>query len=242
MYHTMISGKSFADICKWVIDVRYPGRQLFDYTRAESGDWVFVNGDYIHEYVRRIPVFRPIAKTFNIIVHNSDRPFTYETWQQMPCVKHVYAINTTFRHPNVTTIPIGFVDKQLPFVEGFVDKTLSRDIDIYCNFTTSTNAAKRNECLVAFQGDSRMVTETNLPVVDYYNRLCRSHFVLCPEGTGIDTHRVYEALVCGATPVVLRNSLSHLYETLPVCIVNAWKDPFYKPDHTSFKTNVQDYL
>jgi hypothetical protein len=160
----------------------------------------------------------------------------------MPCVKHVYAINTTFQHPNVTTIPIGFVDKQLPFLEGFVDKTLDRDIEIYCNFTVTTNAPKRNECLAAFQNDSRVVIETDLSVIDYYNRLCRSKFVLCPEGTGIDTHRVYEALLCGATPVVLRNSLSHLYERLPVCILVSWSDPFYVPERKNFETQVHTYL
>jgi hypothetical protein len=236
----MISGRSFAENCKWVIDTRYPNRQCFEYGKATSGDWVFINGDYIHEYIRRIPIIR--TKTFTVIVHNSDRPFTYETFKSMPCVKHVYAINTTFQHPNVTTIPIGFVDKQLPFLEGFVDKTLDRDIEIYCNFTVTTNAPKRNECLAAFQNDSRVVIETDLSVIDYYNRLCRSKFVLCPEGTGIDTHRVYEALLCGATPVVLRNSLSHLYERLPVCILDSWSDPFYVPERKNFETQVHTYL
>lgn len=236
----MISGTSFASACKWVVDPRYPERAVFDYGRASHGDWVFINGDYMHEYNRRIPILH--TKTFTVIVHNSDRPFTPEVFKSMRAVHHVYAINTTFQHPSVTTIPIGFVDRQLPFIQSFVDKTLERDIEIYCNFTTATNSPRRNECLLAFQNDPRVVTETNLPVSEYYNRLCRSKFVLCPEGTGIDTHRVYEALLCGATPVVLRNSLSHLYEKLPVCIVNAWTDPFYVPERTNFSINVRDYL
>lgn len=235
----MISGKSFALMCKWVVDPRYPERPLFDYERARTEDWVFINGDYIHEYNRRIPLLH--TKFFNIIIHNSDRSFTLEVFKSMKAFRHIYAINTTFQHPNLTTIPLGFVDRQLPFIESFVDKTLPRDIEIYCNFTTCTNAPKRNECLTAFQNDPRVVTETNLSVAEYYNRLCRSKFVLCPEGTGIDTHRVYEALLCGATPVVLRNSLAHLYEKLPICIVNSWTDPFYVPNR-SFSINVCDYL
>jgi hypothetical protein len=237
----MISGKSFAENCKWVVDVRYPDRQMFNYASASNNDWVFINGDYIHEYNRRITPFVR-TKKFNIIVHNSDRPFTYETFSSMPCVKHVYAINTTFQHPNVTTIPIGFIDKQLPFIESFVDKTLERDIEIYCNFTTCNNAPKRNQCIAAFEGNPKVFTETKLPVVEYYNRLCRSKFVLCPEGTGIDTHRVYESLLCGAIPVVLHNSLSHLYEKLPVCILDKWTDPFYVPENKTFNTDVKHYL
>lgn len=236
----MISGKSFASMCKWVLDPRYPERTVFDYGKASDGDWVFINGDYIYEYNRRIPVLH--TKTFTVIVHNSDRPFTPEVFKSIKAIRNVYAINTTFQHPNVTTIPIGFVDRQLPFIESFVDKTLERDIEIYCNFTACTNAPKRNECLTAFQNDPRVVIETNLPVAEYYNRLCRSKFVLCPEGTGMDTHRVYEALLCGATPVVLRNSLCHLYQKLPVCIVNAWTDRFYLPEGSNFSINVRDYL
>lgn len=236
----MISGKSFASMCKWVVDPRYPERPLFDYAKSVSGDWVFINGDYIHEYNVRIPFLH--TKVFNIIIHNSDRSFTYDIFKTMRAVHHVYSINTTFQHPNVTTIPLGFVDKQLPFLDSFVDKTLERDIEIYCNFTTCTNAPKRNECLYIFQNDPRVYTETNLPVVEYYNRLCRSKFVLCPEGTGMDTHRVYEALVCGATPVVLRNSLSHLYEKLPVCILNSWKDTLHIPENKRFSSSVCDYL
>jgi hypothetical protein len=145
-------------------------------------------------------------------------------------------------HPRVTTIPIGFVDSQLTFLEKFIPDTLDRDIDVYCNFTISTNSPKRNECIISLQNDERVYIETSIPVVDYYNRLCRSKFVLCPEGTGIDTHRVYEALLCGATPVVLRNSLAHLYEKLPVCILDKWTDPLYVPENKTFSTNTLHYL
>lgn len=227
-------------MCKWVVDPRYPDRSVFQYAKANNGDWVFINGDYIHEYNRRVPLL--YTKSFNVIVHNSDRPFTPEVFKSMRAVRHVYAINTTFQHRNVTTIPLGFVDKQLPFIESLIDKSLERDIEIYCNFTSSTNASKRNDCLVAFQNDPRVTTETNLPVAEYYNRLCRSKFVLCPEGTGMDTHRVYEALLCGATPVVLRNSLSSLYEKLPVCIVDSWTDEFKLSTQTNVHFDTSHYL
>jgi hypothetical protein len=79
-------------------------------------------------------------------------------------------------------------------------------------------------------------------VPEYFMELCRSKFVLCPEGTGMDTHRVYESLYCGATPVVLRSSLSHLYETLPVCIVDKWTDPFFVPVGKNFDASVHKYI
>lgn len=237
----MISGKSFSQLCTWVVDPRYPERQPFQYVLAKNGDSVFVNGDCLRDFLRRIPILS--FKKFVVIVHNTDRPFGHpEMTAVFPYVHRVYAINTTIQHPMLTTIPLGFVDRQLPFLHGFKAGSSERPIEIYMNFTAGTNAPKRKECMDAFEGDARVVRTQNQSVPEYYMDLCRSKFVLCPEGTGIDTHRVYEALFCGATPVVLRNSLSHLYETLPVCIVDKWTDPFYQPTGKSFRTDPGDYL
>lgn len=237
----MISGKGFSEHCKWVFDTRYPDRASFDYSRAVSGDWIFVNGDYLYDFLTRIPFFTD--KRFTFVVHNSDQPFDETKLHRMlRFANHIYAINTTVRHPKLTTIPIGFVDRQIPFLSSFVRPNCQRDIEIYMNFTIGTNTPKRNECVTKLQDDSRVVMRTNLSLPDYYADLCRSKFVVCPEGTGIDTHRVYEALFCGATPVVLRNSLSHLYETLPICIVDKWTDSFYIPPQRDIQWNYQLFL
>ncbi len=236
----MISGKSFSEHCRWVVDTRYPGREPFQYSKAVSGDWVFINGDLLFGFARHVPAI--VVKKFTFIVHNSDRSFgEYELRTLLPHAVKIYAINTTIQHPKLTTIPLGFVDRQLPFLETFKPSSVERDIEIYMNFTTTTNVSKRNECAAAFANDPRVVVKQGLTVPEYYSDLCRSKFVLCPEGTGIDTHRVYEALLCGATPVVLRNSLSHLYGKLLVCIVERWTDPFYQPQKL-FNTNSIQYL
>ena len=237
----MISGKSFADRCRWVFDPRYPDRAQFSYVSASSGDWVFVNGDYLSQFRAQCPLFSP--KQFTVIVHNSDRPFgLVQLGMLLPISRHIYAINTTVEHPRLTTIPLGFVDKQLPFLESFQRPDVPRDIEVYANFTQTTNDEKRRACILAFRDDPRVTWKTGLSVPDYYADLCRSKFVLCPEGTGIDTHRVYEALFCGATPVVLRNSLSSLYERLPVCIVDTWTDPLSVPTPRPFSFTVQTFL
>lgn len=237
----MISGKSFADRCRWVFDPRYPDRVQFSYAPASSGDWVFVNGDYLSQFRAQCPLFSP--KQFTVVVHNSDRPFGWvQLGMLLPISRHIYAINTTVEHPRLTTIPLGFVDKQLPFLESFQRPDVPRDIEVYANFTQTTNDEKRRACILAFRDDPRVTWKTGLSVPDYYADLCRSKFVLCPEGTGIDTHRVYEALVCGATPVVLRNSLSSLYERLPVCIVDRWTDPISVPTPRPISFTVQTFL
>jgi hypothetical protein len=236
----MISGRAFAERCRWVVDPRYPERPLFSHADSADGDWVFVNGDYLNEFLRRVPNQQ---KKYVVVIHNTDRSFgANELYALTPYIRHVYAMNTVVQDPLLTTIPIGFVDRQAPFLSGFTKGNEPRTIEIYMNFTVETNRTKRLECADAFKHDTRVVRADNRSVPEYYADLCRSTFVLCPEGTGIDTHRVYESILCGAIPVVVRNSLSHLYETLPVCILDTWTDPLYVPTPKEFPLNVQHYL
>jgi hypothetical protein len=231
----MISGKCFADRCDWIFDTRYPQKRYSQFL-SKSGDWVFINGDFLE----RIPT---LHKKFTWIVHNSDRPFgKHELNLLLPYALRIYAINTTVSHPLLKTIPIGFVDRQLPFLSAFKNPNVERDIEMYGNFTLGTNTQKRQECIDTFKETPAVVFKSNLSVEEYYSDLCRSKFVLCPEGTGLDTHRVYEALFCGAIPVVLRNSLSELYSKLPICILDSWTDPFYVPTSSPISFNPNMYL
>jgi hypothetical protein len=235
----MISGKSFADRCTWIYDPRYRERP-FMHWGSRQGDWVFINGDYLDQFLN-LRLATP--KRFNLIIHNTDKPLDADRLQRaLSRGLHVYAINTTVRHPQLTTIPLGFPDKDLGIIPTIIPSS-ERTIEIYSNFSKHTNPQARMTCLLAFEGDPRVVRKepNERNQVEYYDDLCHSKFVLCPEGTGIDTHRIYEALACGATPVVLHSTLDHLYEKLPICILNSWSDPMFVPQgSTNF--NIQYYL
>jgi hypothetical protein len=159
------------------------------------------------------------------IVHNSDQSFdSTKLAALLPTALHIYAVNTTVSHPRLTTIPLGFPDAALPFLSTFIRPDVPRDIEIYMNFTVGTNVSKRTDCWAALKDDPRVVVKSGRSSSEYYEDLCRSKYVLCPEGTGIDTHRVYEAILCGATPVVLRNPLAEFYSKYPVKIIGSWSD------------------
>jgi hypothetical protein len=224
----MISGKSFADRCTWIYDSRYRERPFLHWG-SRQGDWIFINGDHLDQF---LSIRLATPKRFNIIIHNSDKPLDADRFlRTLPRALHIYAINTTIRHSQLTTIPLGFLDRDLEILP-MIRPSSERHIEIYSNFSRHTNAKARAECLNAFEGDPRVVRKepSGRTQEEYYDDLCHSKFVLCPEGKGIDTHRIYEALISGATPVVLNSTLNHLYEKLPICILNSWTDPFYVPD------------
>lgn len=235
----MISGKAFADGCSWVQDPRYPARREFYSQFAKDGEWVFVNGDVLDVLLGKFPTLPVLlgklpalrAKRFHIVIHNSDRPFGQSELESLlPRAYHIYAVNAIVSHPQLTPIPLGFRDCTLDFLRDYRPETLPRTIEVYGNFKVCNNATKRAACKKALANDPRVVWREETDFAEYLHDLCQSKFVLCPEGTGIDTHRVYEALLCGATPVVLHSPLDALYRRFPICIVKDWTDPFSVPE------------
>ena len=242
----MISGRGFANAATWIYDTRYSDKP-FSLSRSLTGDSVFINGDRLENFVKqKASSIFAINKKFVFIVHNSDLSFDARSLSLLlPHALHIYAVNTSVRHRQLTTIPLGFADTMVEFVKSFSPPAVSRDIEVYLNLTLGSPGERRHrlrtECIRAVAGDSRVVSASDRNTNEYFGDLCRSKYVLCPEGTGHDTHRVYEALACGATPVVLHSTLDHLYATLPICIVNSWTDPLTVPAGRS-RFGVNEYL
>ena len=128
----MISGRSFAEICKWVFDPRYPNAPKYSFL-AGNGDRIFLNGDYVFEVAKTLGRF-PLKRCV-FVVHNSDQPFDQAKFQALsPFALHVYAVNNVVIDPKVTTIPLGFADKQVAWASSFVAPPVQRDIFAYANF------------------------------------------------------------------------------------------------------------
>lgn len=58
----------------------------------------------------------------------------------------------------------------------------------------------------------------------YLRNLLSHSFVLCPPGNGEDTHRMWEALYCGAIPVVRESPAMREFKDLPVLFVRGFEE------------------
>jgi hypothetical protein len=163
-----------------------------------------------------------------LLTHNSDQKFTSQQLNHIkPYISHVYAINCGFQDPLVTPIPLGFVDsKYKPHnkFEEIANKKLEKTILCYMNFAINTNPVKRQECWNTFVNQDWVVQESNIPPEDFYTQVARSKYVLSPEGTGIDCHRIYESIYLGSIPVLKTSELDYFYQSLPVLIVENWSE------------------
>ena len=126
----------------------------------------------------------------------------------------------------VTAIPIGFGDWSIDFLPSHPRPDVPRDIELLAGFKVETNRTKRQPCLDAMLADPRALTGITTCRSDFYDRIWRSKYVVCPEGEGHDTHRLYESIYFGAVPILLRgNPLTHMYERLglPIKWVDSWE-------------------
>lgn len=194
----------------------------FSYTQATYGDRVFINIDFIRKFLDSIVVWGR-GKKFIFACHNSDKPFNlYWLNKLRPYALRIYTINCAIQDPIVTAIPIGFGDWSINVIPTIPIFGL-RTIEILAGFLVKTNPKAREPCLNSMKLDSRAITDMITPTEEYYKRLCISKYVVCPEGQGHDTHRVYESLYFGAIPILLKPSvLADLYKDMPILWVDSW--------------------
>ena len=68
--------------------------------------------------------------------------------------------------------------------------------------------------------------ESRINNKEIMNKYSQYRFVISPRGNGLDCHRTWEALLCGAIVIVKTSPLDDMYKNnnLPVIILNDWED------------------
>ena len=100
------------------------------------------------------------------------------------------------------------------------------------NFSVSTNLKKRNKLLKMLESMEirNLVPDySRLGRLNFLQQVRKQSYVLCPEGNGVDTHRIWETLYLGGIPIVLNsNVLNPLLTDLPVLMIRDWKEIYDK--------------
>jgi hypothetical protein len=98
----------------------------------------------------------------------------------------------------------------------------NHDKTIFCGISEKTDSRRRgnhaiNRSTIIKTLKNNYITNEQLPIREYFERLPNYKFVISPEGNGIDCHRHYEALIAGCIPVMERNPLiEEKYKGLPI--------------------------
>ena len=238
----LISGLAFHKISEWSLCNRYP--QKFNSQNIKENDKVFINLDNYNEFLNILKQNPPKNK-FILITHNSDKVFTNSHFINIKSfVNKVYAINNICDNPNVYTIPIGFRDypiytsKILQKIKNDNQNDYKKNIFMYMNFTVNTNYEKRENCLITFCNKPWITSEFNIKIEDFYLQIAKSKYVLSPEGTGIDCHRIYESIYFDTIPIIKTTYMDNFYKSLPIIIVQDWS----KVTEEEFNERYDEYF
>lgn len=171
-------------------------------------------------------------KNISIIVHQTDHIVNKKSLKNMPNnIQKLYSINVKNDYRNVEPIPIGLSgtysyknlqekDFNLSSLNFNIDEKINK---LYLNFDINTNRRKRKNLIDYFSKFDWAFIETNIELSKYKKRLEEFAFVLCPQGNGIDTHRIWETLYSGSIPIV-ENHFTHknLYD-LPILFIEDFR-------------------
>ena len=205
---------------------------------------------YTHRLVDFAQIIKYFENPFVLITHNSDgivdaNETTNYLLTQSKIVRW-YAQNVTVHHEKLRVLPIGMANDQWP--HGNTDKIMenintTKTKSIYFNFNISTNVEKRQDCYNKLL--PKLTPDPPVSPEEYHKILSQYEFCICPEGNGVDTHRLWEALYLKCIPIVLQSSHIDILRTqlnIPLVVLQSWDELDISNLHyTSFSTQNADY-
>jgi hypothetical protein len=180
------------------------------------------------------------AHVYKLITHNSDWSVGKAMAgmgivpEEIPQNLKWFAQNVDIEHPNIESIPIGLENPQWhPMVHKTqkISYCMKYNTKYYTNmcmsqFNPSTNPRRQDifDHFSQFDWCLSKNTVNGSGFDQYLTDLNSSVFCVCPDGNGIDTHRLWEALYVGCIPIVEDSINARFYEKLPIYICQNFLD------------------
>jgi hypothetical protein len=197
-----------------------------------------------HELCNKIPVLARMDEKFIVVSHNSDGSFQRGEvkrnidfqWKNYPNILHWYCQNCEVGEPNVTPIMIGVENTYIfkpeikqQYMIDLRDAGLKKEIKVFICYNPETNPGERKPPLKLFEDKPWVTIASGFNNIDlikpFFDQMIRHQFVLCPDGNGMDTHRLWEALYIGCIPIVKPHVFTNYFaKHLPIIVVKNWEE------------------
>ena len=196
--------------------------------RLKSNDIIFCNTNLVSELFKDLRKIKNI-KNLTLITNQTDDEIDKKLFLKKPrSIFNWFSVNVTYEHSNLIPIPLGLSNNYSPKnlrASEFNSITFSKEFNknklMYLNFNVNTNTSSRAPLESIYKNEQWSYYEENiLTLEDYSKNLKEFKFVLCPQGNGIDTHRIWEALYSGAIPVVQKHISHKNLEGLPILFLD----------------------
>ena len=222
-----LSGDSFANLTDYIV-YGIKKTEKLNLTKLRDAKSVFVPGDLLNKFLEES--FGHVRAKV-LITGNSDQNFP-KLLPLPKSISHWYCQNNAVLHSKmVNTLPIGLENSRLGRIKllglnqkNFMDVTMDQVLVPPMSMTNTIRIFAIKEALKfpkVFKVQIKMINEK-----DYSNLTSRYRFILCCEGNGYDSHRVWETLYRGSFPVLLNSkwARSLQYLNLPIMIIDSFKE------------------
>ena len=188
---------------------------------------VYCYGDALSVFCKKVQFFK---NPFVLVTHNSDINITdvFSVLLNDKKILAMYSQNVCYNHPKLKCLPIGLANSQweqgdlLRLYIAILAKPLKTN-DVYFQFSMNTNIS-RNMCKVELEKKG-LIFMSPTPFTEYINILASYKFAICPEGNGIDSHRIWECYYMDVIPIVLSTVFTKkIREMLPCILLDSWSD------------------
>jgi hypothetical protein len=230
-----IQGQKFKDIADFLYSpiVKAPDDydnlvNTFDTALLEDVNVVYTHTMYVKQLFK---VIEELPQRFVVITHNSDVNID-NSFSVPDNVIKWFSQNVNVIHEKIESIPIGLendmwfknVRKKEKMIAKLQQPRNYRNL-VYMNFNIANNYAKRQPAYDALKDKPWVTVDMHPKEYDFNNyidNIYNHKFVVCPEGNGMDTHRIWECLYMGTIPIVEKNINNDFYKELPIGQTNLW--------------------
>jgi hypothetical protein len=168
---------------------------------------------------------------FIIVTHNSDQNIENifdEILKETKCIK-VFCQNLNIDSNNIYNyLPIGIANSQWShgnenLIKDIINLNNNKEDKIFFNFSINTNYDKRKKCYNELKNKIQFLKKMDQR--SYLQELSKSKFCICPEGNGLDTHRLWECFYLRTIPICKDSIfIRNIKKDFPVLIVDEWDE------------------
>jgi hypothetical protein len=141
-----------------------------------------------------------------------------------------YAQNVIFTHPKLFCLPIGIANScwahgDINLLRKVAMRGETKTRDFYFYFNVDTNNVARNTCKNMLE--KKGLTFGNPTKYEIYLlELSQCKYAICPEGNGVDSHRLWECLYLGVIPIMVRGGVftERFGAAFPCIIYDNWAE------------------
>ena len=215
--------------------------------KLNQNDVIYCNNYFFYDLFELLKDVN-ISYNLKLITGQTDKKINQDDFKLKPrCISKWYAPNINYSDDSLKPLPIGLANSHPKNLNNEHFKNLKiNNFKIgkaYLNFEINTNYYKRKKIFKNLSQMEWVQSETGkLDLSEYAKKLNSYEFIICPPGNGLDTHRVWESIYSGSTPVVEKNLFYEKLEELPIVTVKKLQNiNFLEIQNKAKKINKNNY-